>query len=525
MYVNITGSKQNKDVYIYQSFRKPNGKTSTRIYKKLGKYNDLIKKFNGNADALISWAKQEAEKETSLFKRNQGNISISFPQTELISFGEHRHINCGCLFLKSILTDLKIHEICNNIQQNLNSNVNYFNVLCYFVYLKIFSTSSNCSSQDIQLSFLGIPSYSSNDLNNTLSHLANNLDSLKKQIYKNIKTYCENENQRLYYDRSKFKISGFSHSSENSEIYPKHQHYMSEIYLNSDSIPLTFDVLPENEVSHSSISTLESSILKDYSNTKFFFCSNSELESTIKRFVNQSDKHNNRHYLVAISANSDNIFKEYVYPHIEKSEYLSRAIGFTPLNIDKNTYSLYSQVFYKNISNSPDTKDIKILVYYQKNNCNYNTGEIRAEYFYVVATNSDDKIERIVQTAINQIDMRAFFTTVEDTFIAKASLLDEDVFMKAHFLISYISLLTTRVLYNKIQNNSNNISYREVIRTIGNMQLLKLYENNGYMPSYTRTSTTDRLHEIFGFRTDYQYISELSLNGIISESDTLTSTI
>ena len=37
MYVNITGSANNKDVYIYQSFRKENGKTSSRIYKKLGK--------------------------------------------------------------------------------------------------------------------------------------------------------------------------------------------------------------------------------------------------------------------------------------------------------------------------------------------------------------------------------------------------------------------------------------------------------------------------------------------------------
>ena len=42
MYVNITGSKNNKDVYITQSYRKPNGKTSSRIYRKLGKYNDLL---------------------------------------------------------------------------------------------------------------------------------------------------------------------------------------------------------------------------------------------------------------------------------------------------------------------------------------------------------------------------------------------------------------------------------------------------------------------------------------------------
>ena len=36
MYINITGSKDNKDVYITQSYRKENSKTSSRIYKKLG---------------------------------------------------------------------------------------------------------------------------------------------------------------------------------------------------------------------------------------------------------------------------------------------------------------------------------------------------------------------------------------------------------------------------------------------------------------------------------------------------------
>ena len=39
MYIATTGSKNNKDVYIYQSFRKENGKSSSRIYKKLGKFN------------------------------------------------------------------------------------------------------------------------------------------------------------------------------------------------------------------------------------------------------------------------------------------------------------------------------------------------------------------------------------------------------------------------------------------------------------------------------------------------------
>ena len=58
MYIAITGSKNNKDVYIYRSFRKENGKSSSCIYKKLGKYNALLEQFDGDEDKLMAWAKK-----------------------------------------------------------------------------------------------------------------------------------------------------------------------------------------------------------------------------------------------------------------------------------------------------------------------------------------------------------------------------------------------------------------------------------------------------------------------------------
>ena len=66
MYIAVTGSKNNKDVYIYQSFRKKDGKSSSRIYKKLGKYNTLLEQFDGDNEKLMAWAKSEAAKETEL---------------------------------------------------------------------------------------------------------------------------------------------------------------------------------------------------------------------------------------------------------------------------------------------------------------------------------------------------------------------------------------------------------------------------------------------------------------------------
>lgn len=61
MYVNITDSSNNKDVYIYQSYRKENGKTSSKIYRKLGKYNDLLEQFSGNHDALMEYLSERME--------------------------------------------------------------------------------------------------------------------------------------------------------------------------------------------------------------------------------------------------------------------------------------------------------------------------------------------------------------------------------------------------------------------------------------------------------------------------------
>ena len=37
MYAAVTGTGKNKSVYIIQSYRKENGRTSSRVYRKLGR--------------------------------------------------------------------------------------------------------------------------------------------------------------------------------------------------------------------------------------------------------------------------------------------------------------------------------------------------------------------------------------------------------------------------------------------------------------------------------------------------------
>ena len=38
----------------------------------------------------------------------------------------------------------------------------------------------------------------------------------------------------------------------------------------------------------------------------------------------------------------------------------------------------------------------------------------------------------------------------------------------------------------------------------------------GYIPEYTRTDLTDKLHDTFGFRTDYEIVSQRDIKKILT---------
>ncbi len=51
--------------------------------------------------------------------------------------------------------------------------------------------------------------------------------------------------------------------------------------------------------------------------------------------------------------------------------------------------------------------------------------------------------------------------------------------------------------------------------TLRSMMMSRPGEKLGYTPSYTRTDLTDALHETFGFRTDYEIITDVNMKKII----------
>ena len=147
MYICITGISTNKDVYIKQSYRKENGKTSSKIHKKLGKYNDLLKQFSGDEEKMMAWAKEEAKKETELYKQKNGKVIVELSKAACISKNERRSFQVGYLFLQSLCTQLRLDKICRAIKSRHKYKFDLNAIITDLVFARILAPASKLGSE------------------------------------------------------------------------------------------------------------------------------------------------------------------------------------------------------------------------------------------------------------------------------------------------------------------------------------------------------------------------------------------
>ena len=86
--------------------------------------------------------------------------------------------------------------------------------------------------------------------------------------------------------------------------------------------------------------------------------------------------------------------------------------------------------------------------------------------------------------------------------------------IKAHFLICFLVLTIYRYLEKKL---GEKYTVGEIIDTLKDMNL-KLDNQYIYSPNYIRTDLIDDLHELFGFRTDYEAMFEKNLKKICKQT-------
>ena len=574
MYVSITGNKGNQDVYIKQSYRKDNGKTSSRIYKKLGKYNTLLEQFSGNEKELMDWAKKEAEKETLAYNQQKEKVSLSLSPLARIPLDEERVFNIGYLFLQKICSELRMDNICRNIRNHHKFSYDFHAILTDLIYARILAPSSKLSSYKYCHSLLEPPKYSLQDLYRALSILAEESDFIQEELYKNSNFIHPRNSKILYYDCTNYYFEieaedGIKKYGKSKEHRPNPIITMG-LFMDADGIPLAFDIFPGNQNEQLTLKPIEKKVIKDFNCSEFIFCSDAGLGGKSNRFLNSFG---NRSYVITYS--------------LKKMKKEERELALLPTQfkvpgsnklidlrtLDESDPKVYNTIYYKEYPLVTGDMDETVIITYspkykayqskirnaqidrakkmiqssdktrkgkgsndparfiqrtsvtedgeiaQKNIYQLDEAKILEESmydgFYAVVTNLEGDIREIININKQRWEIEENFRIMKSEFEARPVFVRREDRIKAHFLTCFISLLVYRLLEKKL---GEEFTCSQILETLRNMNVTLLSKDSGYIPSYKRTKITDKLHSSFGFRTDYEFIRKSTMRTIIKET-------
>ena len=140
--------------------------------------------------------------------------------------------------------------------------------------------------------------------------------------------------------------------------------------------------------------------------------------------------------------------------------------------------------------------------------------ESRYDGYYCVSTNLEGSVQDILRINRGRWEIEESFRMMKSEFQARPVYLQKDSRIRAHFMTCFLSLIVFRTLEKKLDSR---FTSGEILRTLREMKFQKV-KGIGYMPGYTRTEITDALHEVFGFHTDREIITEENMKKILRET-------
>lgn len=566
MRLNIVKSKNAEQLYIIKSVR-VNGKSTSRIIKKLGTMASLLPKFNNDRESVISWAKNEAEIMTQ--KENEGRtcIEVTFSEDKFLEHGKSSQFNIGYLFVKNIFHKLCLDQISFDICNTSKVSYKLKDILLMLIATRLIAPSSKLSSYDYAFNFIEKPSYDLHHVYRSLNLLANNLDKIQADIYENSKNLVNRNKEILFYDCTNyfFEIEnerGFAKYGKSKEHRPNPIVQMG-LFLDGDGFPLCFSMFDGNKNEQPSLKPLEKKILADFNLSEFIVCTDAGLASYDNRKFNSI---NGRGFIVTQPLKK---LKDFLIEWSLDSDGWTLYGTKEKYNINKIDENLHeNDIFYKERWIKENEIEQRLIVSYSVKQKNYqryirqrqidrakkivdkgfkaetknlnspkrfvsktsltNDGKIadktilsldsekidnesKYDGFYAVYTNLEKDINEIISINKMRWQVEKAFRTMKTEFNARPVYLRRDDRINAHFLTCFLSLLVLKVIENKLDKK---YTQEKILHTLRNMNVHKL-RDLGYLSSYERTEVTDDLHERFGFRTDYEYISEKTMKKIL----------
>ena len=572
MRLQIVKSKNAQSLYVVKSVYH-NKKRTNKVIEKLGTYEQLKRKLV--SEDPIEWAKKYVQELNKKDNENTRNVLVKYSPNKIIEKNIQNSFNGGYLFLEQIYYALGLNNICKSISKKYKFQYDLDSILSRLIYGRIIFPSSKLATNDLAKKFIEQPNFELQHIYRALEVIAKETDFIQSELYKNSLNLSKRNTSVLYYDCTNYF---FELEQENGlrQYGPSKEHRPNPIvqmglFMDGNGIPLAFNITSGNTNEQTTLSPLEEKILDDFKLSKFIVCTDAGLASNANRKFNDKDdrafittqsiKKLKKHLIDwALASNNwhlPNDNKQYDISKLEETEeskeFYKDKIFYKERWINENgleqklivTYSLKYKNYQRQIRNSQiervekaiKTNSIKLDKFNQNDYKRLVTktnvtkdGEIAEKKilslnealiakeemfdgFYGVCTNLDDSAEEIIKVNQRRWEIEESFRIMKSEFKARPVYLSRDDRITAHFTTCFLSLVLHRFLEKKLEEK---FTSSEIINTLREMNFMESI-GNGYIPTYTRTDLTDALHEKFGFRTDYQILTNNNFKKILKK--------
>ena len=571
MHLHIVTSKNAKQYYVIESYRNEQGKSTTRVVRKLGTHEQLLKEH----DDPELWAREVVAEMNRQAKEGKHKILVPFSPSTVIEKDDERLFDGGYLFLQKLFYQLHLDCICKKISANRKFDFNLSEILGDLVYARILNPMSKLATYDYVQSFLEKPSYALEDVYRALTVIGEEKDFIQSELYRFSKDLGKRNDGILYYDCTNYYFE-IEQERGMAKYGPSKEHRPNPIvemglFMDADGIPLAFCLHSGNTNEQKTLRPLEEQIMKDFGHAKFIVCTDAGLSSAANRKFNDAK---DRAFITTQSIKkmkgfqkewalspkgwrlpgSDEIFD---LDAILSSEELCRKYyqwtfykeeWFNENNIEQKyiaTFSLKYRDYQRNIRAEQIARAEQALQSTEKRDRTRQSdykrfitkvpvtenGEVaektvyglnedkiqeEAQYdgFYAVATNLDDPASEIIRINHQRWEIEECFRIMKHEFDARPVYARKDVSITAHFTTCFLALVLFRYLEKSLDHE---YTCEQIIHGLRKIKFLKL-KDVGFAPAYIRNDFTDKLHEVFGFRTDYEILPKASMRKIISHT-------
>ena len=574
MRLKVSRSKNSASLYVTKTAY-IDKKERTITVEKLGTEAELRKKLNG--EDPYEWAKKYIAELNKKEKEQTRDVIVKYSQSKRIEKEVKRSFNGGYLFLQQIYHQLGLDKICKDISAKYKFTYDLDSILSRLLYGRILYPSSKLNTFQESKKLIEQPNFELHQIYRALGILSKENDFIQSRLYKNSLSTSKRNDRILYYDCTNYffeieEEKGIRKYGLGKDNKPNPLVEMG-LFMDGDGIPLAFSIHSGNTNEQVTLKPLEKKILKDFGLSKFIVCTDAGLSSTENRLFNnisgrafittQSVKKLKKHlrqwaldptgwhlsdegndsYDISLLDKDKETYEKYKTETFYKERWIKEDGLEQKLIV---TFSLKYRDYQRQIRNRQLERAVKLIESRPKEINKKNQNDFRRfisstnitkdgevadkaihsidanviavekmyDGFYAVCTNLENNAISISKVNHRRWEIEECFRIMKHEFKARPAHLSRDDRIQAHFTTCFLALVLYRYLEKYLEER---FTCCEIINGLRDMDFQHI-PTEGYVPTYTRTDFTDALHEVFGFRTDTEIVSNREMKNIFKET-------